>query len=346
MPSQQPLFLGGSALPARCAPQHDASWVLRAAAGGGDGAGGRGGGGSGGSGGDGGESDDGDELLSLSQAEELAAARGASLPEDMASVALSGGLRRSVLEAYLAILGGGGFLSSLLARMLPAFRDRLIADKMFLFKVLAEVAIDSGCATVAEVRKRGKDFWGEFEFYLSDLVVGLVLDVVLVSLMAPVAVLGARPKAATASGLHGWLGRLPAQMFEASSPARKYRGVDRLACWFVKFFEYSLAGIVCGFIGQGAANGMMALKRKHMGPSEHDVPIPPVVETALVWGLFMGVSSNTRYQVVAGLERLVDLTIARKIPAAAYFATLALRFYNNVVGGENFIDMARYFGVQ
>ena len=41
---------------------------------------------------------------------------------------------------------------------------------------------------------------------------------------------------------------------------------------------------------QGAANGMMALKRKHMGPSEHDVPIPPVVDTALVWGLFMGES--------------------------------------------------------
>ncbi len=28
-----------------------------------------------------------------------------------------------------------------------------------------------GCATVAEVRKRGKEFWSEFEFYLSDLLV-------------------------------------------------------------------------------------------------------------------------------------------------------------------------------
>jgi len=44
---------------------------------------------------------------------------------------------------------------------------------------------------VAEVRKRGPEFWDEFEFYLSDLVVGCVLDVVLVSLMAPVATLGA-----------------------------------------------------------------------------------------------------------------------------------------------------------
>ena len=52
----------------------------------------------------------------------------------------------------------------------------------------------AGCATVAEVRKRGDDFWGEFEFYLSDLVVGCVLDCVLVGLLAPAAVIGAKPK--------------------------------------------------------------------------------------------------------------------------------------------------------
>ncbi len=50
----------------------------------------------------------------------------------------------------------------------------------------------------AQVRKRGKDFWAEFEFYLSDLIVGIVLDVVLVTLMAPAAQLG--PRAARSSG--------------------------------------------------------------------------------------------------------------------------------------------------
>ena len=67
-------------------------------------------------------------------------------------------------------------------------------------QVLTELSIDSACATVAEVRKRGDKFWDEFEFYLSDLVVGMVLDVVLVTLMAPVAVIGAYPKMANASG--------------------------------------------------------------------------------------------------------------------------------------------------
>ena len=61
--------------------------------------------------------------------------------------------------------------------------------------------VAAGCATVAEVRKRGDDFWGEFEFYLSDLVVGCVLDCVLVGLLAPAAVIGAKPKSKP-SGKH------------------------------------------------------------------------------------------------------------------------------------------------
>ena len=44
------------------------------------------------------------------------------------------------------------FLAGLLSRAFPFIRDRLICDNRFLFKILAEIVIDSGCATVAEVR--------------------------------------------------------------------------------------------------------------------------------------------------------------------------------------------------
>lgn len=87
-------------------------------------------------------------------------------------------------------------------------------------------------------------------------------------------------------------------------------------------------------------------RRHFAGPSEHDVAVPPLFRTALVWGLFMGVSSNLRYQAVFGLERLVDATVARRVPQVAYATTVGIRFVNNVIGGENFIDMARWAGVQ
>ncbi|KAK9909941.1 hypothetical protein WJX75_009820 [Coccomyxa subellipsoidea] len=301
-------------------------------------------GGSGGGGDGDGEGDEDDELLSKKQAEELAAAKGVELPADFLEAAAGEGLRRSALQAYLALQGT--LFAGWLSRLLPAFRDRLIADPRFFFKVFSEVAIDTGCATVAEVRKRGDDFWDEFDFYLSDLIVGCVLDVVLVTLLAPVAVIGARSRAAKATGMHKILARIPSAVF-APSPAGapRYTVLDRSACLGIKFLEYSLAGLVCGFAGQGIANGLMQLKRNVSGVTE-GVDIPPVGKTALTWAFFMGTSSNVRYQIVYGIEHLVEVTVAKKIPAAAYATTLIVRFINNIVGGENFIDMARWTGIQ
>uniref|UniRef100_A0A7S3QST0 Uncharacterized protein n=1 Tax=Dunaliella tertiolecta TaxID=3047 RepID=A0A7S3QST0_DUNTE len=268
------------------------------------------------------------------------------MPADMLEIAAKYGLRLSAFEAFAALQGG--WLSGFLARSAPYFRDRMMADKMFLFKVGVEVLIDSGCATVAEVRKRGEDFWSEFEFYMSDLLVGLVMDVVLVSLMTPTAVLGGGSRAAmSTSWLQKQLAKVPSAVFEASVPGMKqYTVGNRLACLMVKFGEYSLAGISCGLVGQGIANSLMNLKRSIHGKSEDDVAVPPLFKSALVWGLFMGVSSNLRYQAVFGLERIVDMTIARQVPQIAYGTTVGIRFMNNIIGGENFIDMARWAGVQ
>ncbi|KAI5334681.1 hypothetical protein L3X38_024814 [Prunus dulcis] len=47
----------------------------------------------------------------------------------------------------------------------------MLADPSFRFKVGTEIVIDSCCATFAEVQKRGKDFWAEFELYAANLLV-------------------------------------------------------------------------------------------------------------------------------------------------------------------------------
>ena len=377
-----------------------------AAGGGGGGGGGTGagGGGGGGGGGNGDNDDDDDEvLLDAGQAEAAALSAKVDLPPDMALAARTVGLRSTALARYAALRGLA--VTGALAARFPAVRDRLLADERFLFKVWAECAIDAGCATVAEVRKRGEHFWGEIELYASDLIVGLVLDVVLVTLMAPAAVVGGKGvmgAAAAALGKAGknpqqaggvaaaaraLLARVPSAVFAPSVPGgARFTPASRVACLAVKFLEYSLAGIVCGLIGQAAANGLIVVKRgvqrgqrdrareaeaaaaavqgpKALKAYEErrrredaaqaaagdplDAPLPPVVGTALVWGIFMGVSSNLRYQAVFGVERLVgESAAARRLPALAAATTVAVRFVNNVVGGEQFIDFARYFGVQ
>jgi hypothetical protein len=89
---------------------------------------------------------------------------------------------------------------------------------------------------VAELRKRGDSFWDEFEFYLSDLMVGLVLDVVLVTLIAPVAVLGRPGGAGEWAGewrkgrKHGGQGLCPASAAAAAAPAKSAADALHLRC--------------------------------------------------------------------------------------------------------------------
>jgi len=304
-----------------------------------------------GSDGDGPEEEEDDELLPLKNVEERASAQGIKLPADMLQIASAEGLKASALALYLKLQSIAGV--GILVQKFPWIRDRMIADPNFLFKVFAEVAIDSGCATVAEVRKRADVFWEEFEFYLSDLVVGCVMDCVLVTLLAPSAVLGVSNKAARMASKTGLVAklvslssRLPSNVFQASAAGARFTLGQRFQCYIIKGLEYSLAGMVCGFVGQSFANSMMLVKRR-MSTSDDHVPIPDAFRTALVWGLFMGVSSNTRYQVVAGLERAMELTpLAKSLPLTANVFTVFVRFVNNIYGGEQFVDMARWAGVQ
>ena len=133
-----------------------------------------------------------------------------------------------------------------------------------------------------------------------------------------------------AAAIQKMLSGVPSAVFERSIPGvRKYNLGSRFACVGVKFLEYSLAGMTCGLIGQGIANAAMMARRAHDPDADYSVDPPPLMKTALVWGLFMGVSSNLRYQGVFGLERLVDMTIAKRIPAVRFWIHVKL-FKNNI----------------
>ncbi|CAD6207650.1 unnamed protein product [Miscanthus lutarioriparius] len=92
--------------------------------------------------------------------------------------------------------------------MLRAFsmlRNSTLADPSFLFKVGTEIVIDSCCTTFAEVQKRRKDFWAEFELYAADLLVSVAVDIALVGLLAPYVRIE-KPSAST--GLFGRFSRM------------------------------------------------------------------------------------------------------------------------------------------
>ncbi|GLJ05090.1 hypothetical protein SUGI_0010780 [Cryptomeria japonica] len=286
-------------------------------------------------------------MLSAAEVFKEAKSRGVVLPSDMAEAARSSGLRKLLLSRYLNLqeavwpLGAAIRASSML-------RNRMLADPSFLFKVSIEIVIDSCCATFAEVQKRGKDFWSEFELYLADLIVGVVVDVVLVCMLAPFVRFGQPTRVAGLSGMvNHAIGALPSSVFEAEMPGRRFSVQQRIGTYFYKGIQYGAVGFGCGIIGQGIANSIMTLKRKLKKSEEHDVAVPPLIKSAALWGVFLAVSSNSRYQIVNGLERVVESSIlAKRVPLIALAFTVGVRFANNVYGGMQFVDWARWSGVQ
>lgn len=320
---------------------------------GGDGGNGRvpSGGGGGGDGDEEEEDDDFDEkefgpILKFEEVMREADKRGATLPSDMLEAARTSGIRSLILSRYLGLQGSVWPLGFLM-RYCSMLRNRMLADPSFLFKVGTEVVIDTCCATFAEVQKRGKDFWAEFELYAADVLVGVVVDIALVGMLAPYARIGKR------SVSSGFLGRLqlataslPSSVFEAERPGCKFSVQQRIAAYFFKGVLYGAVGFGCGLIGQGIANLIMTAKR-NIKKSEEDIPVPPLVKSAALWGVFLAVSSNTRYQIINGLEQLVEaLPVAKRVPPVAMAFTVGVRFANNIYGGMQFVDWAKWSGVQ
>ncbi|TVU39920.1 hypothetical protein EJB05_13364 [Eragrostis curvula] len=317
------------------------------------GGGGGGDGENGGGGGGGGEGDEGEDefgpILSFEQVVQEAEKRGVSLPNlpaDMVEAAKSVGIQKLLLLRYLDMQASVWPLGPAI-RSCSLLRNRMLVDPAFLFKIGTEIVIDTCCATFAEVQKRGEEFWSEFELYAADMLVGVVVNVALVGMLAPYARFGGR------SASEGLLGRvrhaydaLPSSVFEAERPGYRFSVQQRIGTYFFKGILYGAVGFFCGLVGQGIANLIMTAKRS-VKKSEHDVPVPPLIKTSVVWGAFLGVSSNTRYQIINGLERLVEGSpIAKRVPAASLAFTVGVRFANNIYGGMQFVDWARMSGCQ
>ena len=259
-------------------------------------------------------------------------------------------------------------------------------------QLFTELGIESGYVLMSEMRKDLATWAAEAEFGVSDFVVGVALDVLVVTILAPAAALGkggatramlkagARPTGLLA-GARRALAGLPSSCFAAAPKGLKYNAAQRAAAFVVRGLELAVVGAGCGFVGQLGANTAMKLRRGGGvgGEEEEAVAVvpPPLLNTAVVWGVFMGVSANSRFQVgrgwrtflfelaalsrrlndltpachpffqaLVGLERVLEGTVlVQKQPLVAAVGIVTLRLLNNVVGGEHFVEMARAVGL-
>lgn len=223
------------------------------------------------------------------------------------------------------------------------WHDRVQCDPAFPSKVLIEQIIGVGAAVLGDMSSRPR--WGlyELDFVFSTLVVGSIVNFALMYCLAATPTSSAAASGSLLQKLFSEqtlkrMGAPGGHMFEAG-----YGLFPRLANLAYKGFLFGLVGICSGLIGTAMSNGLIFLRRRMDPDFEPQNKAPNVAMNALAWGTHMGVSANTRYQMLYGLD-MIMMPLLGRYWFLAYSA--AIRTLNNAFGGTSFVFFARLYGVQ
>jgi len=228
--------------------------------------------------------------------------------------------------------------------LVKGWKERVAADPQFGYKVLIEQVIGVGASVIGDMSSRPN--WGlnELDFVFATLIVGSIVNFALMYLLAPTApaagaaaATGMVAKIFSDHNLVAW-GAPGGHMFQPGFSVAK-----RAVNFAYKGTIFAFIGLSAGLIGTAISNGLL-LARKRFDPSFETQNTPPnVLANASCWALHMGVSSNLRYQILNGM----DMILQPKMPSAVFrLFTPVIRGANNAVGGVSFVVLAKLLGVQ
>ncbi|KAG4966753.1 Protein RETICULATA-RELATED 4, chloroplastic [Glycine soja] len=318
--------------------------IFASAPGGGTGGGHAGGGGGGGGGGGDGESEDRDRnreeaLLVLAEAGRPLE----KLPADLAAAVEAGRVPGSIVKRLFELEKSAVFRWLL---NFGGFRERLLADDLFLAKVAMECGVGIFTKTAAELEKRKENFTKELDFVCADVVMAIVADFMLVWLPAPTVSL--RPPLAVSAGtIAKFFYGCPENAFQVALAGTSYSLIQRIGAIVRNGAKLFAVGTGASLIGTGVTNALINARKvvdKSFAAEAEDVPI---ISTSIAYGVYMAVSSNLRYQVLAGVieQRILEpLLHQHKLMLSA--VCFAVRTGNTFLGSLLWVDYARWVGVQ
>ncbi|GMH37960.1 hypothetical protein BSKO_05844 [Bryopsis sp. KO-2023] len=313
---------------------------------GGDGGGGGGSTGGNGGGGDNGGDGAGSGGMSPGVAALLAQAGRSleSFPVDFAKAITDGKVTEKILQRYL------NFEKNFIAGILfgfAGFRERMLADPSFLFKVALECGIGIFTKSTAEYKKRDKVFWLELDFVFANVVMALLADFMLVWLPAPTLSFAGTAGKAAARGPK-WLSNIPENAFQMVQPGMQpFTLLQRSFSILRNGAKLLGVGIICSAIGVAATNGLIKA-REMMDPNfQNRNPPQNVIGMGIGYGLYMGISSNLRYQILAGIveERGIEKVLVGR-PQLCRSLTFIARTANTYLGSLLWVDFLRIAGLQ
>ncbi|XP_078442539.1 protein RETICULATA-RELATED 4, chloroplastic-like [Wolffia australiana] len=323
----------------------DKRWASLIVGIGGDGGGDGVGGGSGGGGGDGGEEDSSGEknrleaLLVISQAGRSLE----SIPKDLAAAVQAGRIPRSIVERFFE-LEKSPVLGWLL--QFSGFKERLLADDLFLTKVAIECGVGIFTKTAAEYERRRENFMKELDFVFADVIMAIIADFMLVWLPAPTVPL--RPALSfTAGPIAKFFYGCPDNAFQVALAGTHYSFLQRVGAIVRNGAKLFVVGTSASLVGTGATNALITVRKaldKDFAGEAEDVPI---LSTSAAYGVYMAVSSNLRYQVLAGVieQRILEPLLHHQKLLLGVLC-FAVRTGNTFLGSLLWVDYARWVGVQ
>lgn len=310
----------------------------------GGGSGGEGGGGGDGGGDDGEESEDRDRnreeaLLVLTEVGKSLE----SLPADLAEAVKAGRVPGSIVKRFFELQKSSVFRWLL---NFGGFRERLLADDLFLAKVAMECGVGIFTKTAAELEKRKENFTKELDFVCADVVMAIVADFMLVWLPAPTVSL--RPPPSVSAGLIAkFFFGCPENAFQVALAGTSYSLIQRIGAIVRNGAKLFAVGTGASLIGTGVTNALINARKVVDKSFADEAEEVPVLSTSVAYGVYMAVSSNLRYQILAGIieQRILDpLLHQNKLMLSAI--CFAVRTGNTFLGSLLWVDYARWVGVQ
>ncbi|KAF7824598.1 protein RETICULATA-RELATED 4, chloroplastic-like [Senna tora] len=310
----------------------------------GGGGGGTGNGGSGGGGGGDGGADDREhnrEEAMLVLAEVGRSLE--SLPADLAAAIKEGRVPGSIVRRFFDLEKSGVFRWLL---NFGGFKERLLADDLFLAKVAMECGVGIFTKTAAELEKRKENFSKELDFVFADVVMAIVADFMLVWLPAPTVSL--RPSLAVNAGpIAKFFYGCPENAFQVALAGTSYSLLQRIGAIVRNGAKLFAVGTGASLVGTGVTNALINARKvvdKSFAAEAEDLP---VLSTSAAYGVYMAVSSNLRYQILAGIieQRILEpLLHQQKLMLSAI--CFVVRTGNTFLGSLLWVDYARWVGVQ
>ncbi|KAG8068960.1 hypothetical protein GUJ93_ZPchr0005g14706 [Zizania palustris] len=266
-----------------------------------------------------------------------------SLPADLAAAVEGGRVPGEIVQRFADLEKSPVFRWLL---QFGGFKERLLADDLFLAKVAMECGVGIFTKTAAEYERRRENFVKELDFVIADVVMAIVADFMLVWLPAPTVSLQP-PLAMNAGSIAKFFYNCPDNAFQVALAGTSYTLLQRIGAIVRNGAKLFAVGTSASLIGTGVTNALIKARKAVSKDFEGESEDIPIVSTSVAYGVYMAVSSNLRYQILAGVieQRMLEPLLHRhKLVLSAL--CFAVRTGNTFLGSLLWVDYAKWIGIQ